>query len=196
MNYIKRGEACDKLNIHYVTLLNMAERKEIETIQIGKQQLYNVEKFMKEKGIIKNMTKRKICYCRVSSRKQIEDLNRQIEVMKITYPTYEIIKDIGSGLNYNRPGLLKIINYAMEGEIEEVIVAYKDRLTRFGYELIEYIIKEKSGGKITIINNIEEKTPTEELTTDILSIMNVYVAKMNGLRKYKKLIKEELCNTK
>ena len=112
---------------------------------------------MKEKGIIKNMTKRKICYCRVSSRKQIEDLNRQIELMKITYPTYEIIKDIGSGLNYNRPGLLKIINYAMEGEIEEVIVAYKDRLTRFGYELIEYIIKEKSGGKITIINNIEEK---------------------------------------
>ena len=63
-------------------------------------------------------------------------------------------------------------------------------MTRFGYELIEWIIQKYSRGKITIINKREEKTPLEEITKDIISIMNVYVAKINGLRKYKSTIKE------
>jgi len=81
--------------------------------------------------------------------------------------------------------LKEIISEAINGEINEVVVAYKDRLTRFGYELIEWLIKEYSNGKIIVINRDEEATPTEELTKDILAIMNVYVAKVNGLRKYK-----------
>lgn len=58
--------------------------------------------------------------------------------------------------------------------------------------MIEYIITKYSNGKITIINKKEEETPTEEVTKDLLAIMNVYVAKVNGLRKYKKSIKEEI----
>ena len=101
-----------------------------------------------------------ICYCRVSSQKQKEDLNRQIakknkfffaicakiknlqifdfgqiQFMKLNFPNYEIIYDIASGLNYNRKGLRLIINYAINNEINELIIAYKDRLTRFGFEL-------------------------------------------------------------
>ncbi|NBP16244.1 IS607 family transposase, partial [bacterium] len=68
-------------------------------------------------------------------------------------------------------------------------VAYKDRLSRFGFEMIEWLIEKYSNGKIIVINKTEEKTPTEEITKDIISIMNVYVAKINGLRKYKKEIK-------
>ena len=75
--------------------------------------------------------------------------------------------------------------------MEVLVIAYKDRLVRFGYELIENIINEKNG-KIIIINNTEEKTPVEELSLDLVSIMNVYVAKVNGLRKYKKLMTESL----
>ena len=71
-------------------------------------------------------------------------------------------------------------------------IAYKDRLTRFGYELIEWIIKDKSNGIITILNNNEELTPTEEISKDIITIMNVYVAKINGLRKYKTPIQLEI----
>ena len=78
------------------------------------------------------------------------------------------------------------------GEIEELIIAYKDRLTRFGYEMLEFLINKYSNGKIIIINNDEEQTPTEELTKDIISIMNVYVAKINGLRKYKNQIKNDI----
>ena len=85
---------------------------------------------------------------------------------------------------------------AINGEIEELVIAYKDRLTRFGYEMIEWLISKYSNGKIIIINKTEEETPVEELTNDIVSIMNVYVAKVNGLRKYKTHIKEEIKNDK
>jgi len=192
MEFVKRKEACEKLGIHYKTLLSIAERGEIKIVKIGKQQLYNVEEYMKTKEMKVEKMKRKICYCRVSSLKQKEDLGRQEEMMKSLYPSYEIIKDIGSGINYNRKGLQKLIKYALDGEIDEVVIEYKDRLTRFGYELIEYIIKEQSNGRIKILNKDEEKTPMEEMTVDLVSIMNVYVAKINGLRKYKKMIKDDL----
>ena len=132
----------------------------------------------------------------MSSNKQKEDLQRQIEYMKSKYPTHEIIKDIGSGINYKRKGLLEIIDMGIKGEIEEVIVAYKDRMTRFGFELIEYIINKYSNGKIRIENIEEEQTPQEEIVKDIMAIMNVYVAKINGLRKYKKIIKHNIIRKK
>lgn len=107
--------------------------------------------------------------------------------MKNKYPTYELIEDIGSGINFNRKGLRKIIKYGIEGMIDTVVVAYKDRLTRFVYELIEDIINEYSKGKIIIEENKDNhKGPKEKLVDDVLQILNVYVAKLNGLRKYNK----------
>jgi excisionase family DNA binding protein len=193
-NYKTRKEVCDALGIHYITLYKLAEKGEIETIKIGDRQYYNLNKYM-SKIKMEKVNKKNICYCRVSSQKQKEDLNRQINFMKEKYKDYSIIKDIGSGLNFNRPGLKEIINLAIKGEINEIIITYKDRLARFGFELIENLIKEYSNGKITILNKDEEATPTEELTKDIVSIMNVYVAKVNGLRKYKNKIKETIKKT-
>ena len=192
-SYLTRKEATKLLGIHYHTLYKLAKKKEIETVKIGSRQLYNVNKYLQSKKIINiNQVRRKICYCRVSSSKQKEDLNRQIEQMTKKYPEYELIKDIGSGLNMNRDGLNKIIDYAIKGEIEILVIAYKDRLVRFGYEMIERLIKEYSDGIIRIENAKEEETPMIELSKDIVSIMNVYVAKMNGLRKYKKLITDDI----
>ena len=114
--------------------------------------------------------------------------------MKKEYPYHEIITNVASGLNYNREGLQKLLTHAMNGEVNEVVIAYKDRLTRFGFEMIEWIIKEKSNGVIKILNNNEEQTPTEEISKDIISIMNIYVAKVNGLRKYKKNLRKQLFN--
>jgi excisionase family DNA binding protein len=196
-SYLTRKEASKVLGIHYHTLYRLANDKEIETVMIGNRQLYNVNKYLQSKKIMNiNQVRRKICYCRVSSGKQKEDLKRQIEVMKKIYPTFEIISDIGSGLNLNRDGLKKIVDYAIKGEIEILVVAYKDRLARFGYDLIERLIKEYSNGEIKVENNDEEKTPMDELSKDIVAIMNVYVAKMNGLRKYKKLLKDDIKNNK
>ena len=191
MEYVKRKEALEVLGICYKTLYKIADNKEIDTAKLGSNTVYNVNKYLRDHNISK-INKKKICYCRVSSNKQKEDLKRQVEYMEKRYPNNIIIKDIGSGLNYKRKGLQEIIVMVIGGEIEELIIAYKDRLTRFGYEMLEFLINKYSNGKIIIINNDEEQTPTEELTKDIISIMNVYVAKINGLRKYKNQIKNDI----
>ena len=143
------------------------------------------------KNIKNKIVRKKICYCRVSSIGQKEDLERQVNYMKKHYPTYEIIKDIASGLNFKRKGLNKIIKEAISGEIEEIVVAYKDRLSRFGYDLIELLVVEYSKGKITVLNK-REINSQEEIMEDLMQIMNVYVAKINGSRKYSKNIKKNV----
>lgn len=97
-----------------------------------------------------------------------------------------LIEDIGSGINLTKRGILKIIDIGIKGYIEELVVVYKDRLARFGYDLIKYIIETYSNGKIIIINEKENIEPEEEMVKDVLQIMNVFVAKMNGRRKYNK----------
>ena len=194
---VPRREVLKVLNVHYQTLRNMVERGDIDTVSMGNKKLYNLDKYLRVNGVTnRGKIRRKICYCRVSSNKQRPDLKRQIEYMKLKYPHYEILSDIGSGLNYNRPKLNIIIDYAINGEIDELVVAYKDRLARFGYEIIERLITKYSNGKIIIINKTEEETPEEEITKDIITIMNVYTAKINGLRKYKKKIKDEIMKKK
>lgn len=190
---VSRKEVLKVLKIHYHTLNAMAERKEIEMIRIGHKRMFNLDKYLRNKGLIP--TDRKfICYCRVSSHKQKEDLDRQIQQMKSVYPTYEIVSDIGSGLNFDRVGLNKIIDIAISGKLEVLVVAYKDRLARFGFDLIELLIDKYSHGKVLVLNKQEEATPQEEITRDLMAIMNVYVAKINGLRKYKPKIKEMIKN--
>jgi predicted site-specific integrase-resolvase len=188
-NFVSRKIVLETLNIHYNTLQNLVKRKEIEYVIVGRKRSYNLNKYIRDNNIQINK-KENICYCRVSSKKQSEDLERQIEYMRNLYPNYRIISDIGSGLNFNRRGLIEIINMAINSKLENLIIAYKDRLARFGYELIEYIIKNYSNGKIIIINKTEESTPFEEVSKDIISIMNIYVAKVNGMRKYKKPIND------
>lgn len=89
-----------------------------------------------------------------------------------------------------RRKLQKIISLAIEGKIGEVVVAHKDRLVRFGFDMIENIINKYSNGKIIVINN-DKLSPEEEITQDLLSIINVFSARVNGLRKYKKQIKKD-----
>jgi predicted site-specific integrase-resolvase len=138
--------------------------------------------------------KRKICYCRVSTSSQKEDLNRQIEFFKTRFPEYEIIKDLGSGLNFKRKGFKTILDEAINGNIGEVVmVTHKDRLRRFGFELIEGIISEYSNGKIVVLNKKETST-NEELINDLISIITVFSSRMYGLRSSK--IKSKLKSTK
>ena len=92
---------------------------------------------------IPERTKLTIGYCRVSSSKQQDDLERQIEVVK-TYLTaqgkpFEIITDIGSGINYNKHGLLEVLRKINNEDTDKIVVLYKDRLVRFGFELIKQI---------------------------------------------------------
>jgi len=195
--YIGKKKAMDILGISALTLLKLEELNKIEVIKtIGGHRKYNVLKYIKEnkkesetivkKDKIKNIEKMNICYVRVSTNGQKTDLEHQKKYMIKKYPNYEIIEDIGSGINFNRKGLRKIIKLGIEGKINKLIVASKDRLTRFGFELIEDLIKEYSNGEIIIENEKEDKEPKDELVDDVLQILNVYTAKMNGLIKYNK----------
>ncbi|HIB85172.1 MAG TPA: hypothetical protein EYO59_11420 [Chromatiaceae bacterium] len=97
--YKSRKETLNILGISYPTLYKMADKKKIEVIQVGSRQMYNINKYL-QKIKSENPSKRNICYCRVSSRKQKEDLKRQIKFMKEKYPNYEIISDIASEAAY------------------------------------------------------------------------------------------------
>ena len=185
------------LDISHMTLIKMVKENKIEYIKtVGGQRKYNVEKYILDNKNTKSTEKinsekinsdvrKRICYVRVSTNGQKDDLERQKKYMLTKYENYELIEDIGSGINFNRKGLRKIIKYAIEGKIEKLVIAYKDRLTRFGFDLIKDIIEEYSNGEIIIEENKEEKDPKEEIVEDVLQILNVYTAKINGMRKYK-----------
>ena len=130
-----------------------------------------------------------ICYCRVSSTKQKDDLARQVAFMRNQFPESEIIKDIGSGLNFKRQGLRTILDRANKGYKLTVIVTHRDRLCRFGFDLIEYVIKQ-NGGEIMVLDRVET-SPQSELTEDILAILHHFSCRMHGLRRYTKAISED-----
>ncbi len=198
MEHFKGGkQAAEILGVHQRTLYLWEKKGLIETVRTpGNKRLYNVNKFLEDNKCKENIcnnlddldkeTKLNIAYIRVSSQTQKNDLERQKQLMVHKFPNHIIIEDIGSGLNLNKRGIRKIIHLAIEGKINELVVAHRDRLTRFGFELIEEIINKYSKGKIVILSEPEKLEPEEEIVKDIMSIMNVYVAKINGMRKYKK----------
>ncbi|KXZ40426.1 Predicted site-specific integrase-resolvase [Alkalithermobacter thermoalcaliphilus JW-YL-7 = DSM 7308] len=144
---------------------------------------------------IKNVKhERKIIgYCRVSSNKQKDDLERQIQYVKEYMIAkgyqFEIITDIGSAINYNKQGLNKLIDMITNNEVEKIVILYKDRLVRSGYELIENLCS-KYGTSIEVIDNTE-KTEEQELVEDLIQIITVFSCKLQGKKanKAKKMIK-------
>lgn len=129
-----------------------------------------------------------ICYARVSQNKQKEDLKRQVQFLNERYPSAEIVQDIGSGLNFKRKGLLSVLERAMQGECITLVVAYKDRLARFGFDLIEWCI-ERTGGKVVVLGK-KDTSPSDELVNDLMAIITVFSSRLHGLRSYRNKIKE------
>lgn len=128
-----------------------------------------------------------IGYARVSSKKQSDDLDRQVNNLKLyldnKYQTYEIITDIGSGINYTKKGLQLLIEKINKKEVDIIVVLYKDRLLRFGFELIEYFAR-INNVKIEVLDKVN-KTQDEELVEDLIQIITVVSYKIQGKRKNK-----------
>jgi predicted site-specific integrase-resolvase len=185
MGYVPLREAVKRLGLHKNTLRKYADNGIIPSIRNpAGQRMYDVEAYLG--ASIGNAL---ICYCRVSSTKQRDDLTRQVAYMQSVYPQAEIIKDIGSGLNFKRKGLRSLLDRLLKGDKLTIVVACKDRLCRFGFELIQYLV-EQNGGQIVVL----DKTvycPSSELRQDLLSIIHVFSCRMHGLRKYGKKIKED-----
>lgn len=153
---------------------------------------YTYDQYLEFKGL-KNIVDRKIViYTRVSTSNQKDDLFNQVEFLKNFANAKgmivdEVIKDIGSGLNYNRKRWNKLLEECMENKIETILITHKDRFIRFGYDWFERFLG-KFDTKIIVVNN-ESLSPQEELVQDIISILHVFSCRIYGLRKYKKKIK-------
>ena len=137
-----------------------------------------------------------IAYARVSSNDQKEDLIRQIHVLELYCSKhgyqYEIIQDLGSGMNYYKRGLTKLIDLILNNEVERLVLTHKDRLLRFGAELIFSICEAKNVEVIIINKGDENPNFEEELAKDVLEIITVFSARLYGARskKNKKLIQD------
>lgn len=196
MKILKPKEVSQMLNVTVKTLQNWDySGKLVAKRNPNNRRYYTFEQLNKFLGKEKIPTKKTIIgYCRVSSNKQKDDLQRQIENVK-TYMfskgyQFEIIQDIGPGINYNKKGLNNLIQMIISNQIERIVVAYKDRLLRFGFELVENICK-LYDVEIEIIDNTE-KTEEQELVEDLVQIITVFSCKLNGKRanRLKKIARE------
>ena len=199
MSYYKMGEFSKRTGLSIQTLRLWDSNGKLKPAYVteGKHRYYSEEQLNRILGIkLDKQEKRTIGYARVSSNKQKDDLIRQVENLK-TYMIargyqFEIIEDIGSGINYNKKGLNKLINKITNREVDKIVILYKDRLLRFGFELIENLCK-KYEVEIEIIDNTE-KSEEQELVEDLVQIITVFSCKLQGKRanKAKKMIKELL----
>jgi putative resolvase len=123
-----------------------------------------------------------ICYCRVSSAKQRDDLERQVDNLRTRFPGAEIIKDVGSGLNFKRKGLQTLLERLLRGDKLKVVVAHRDRLVRFGFDAIRFLV-EKNGGEILVLDPYMGSAESE-LTADLLAILHHFSCRMHGMRSH------------
>ena len=184
-NMVTSKKAVEKLGVSPNTLRRWADAGTIKTIRTpAGQRLYDVHSFLAS-----GKERRKIIYCRVSSRNQRPDLESQIKYLRERYPNHEIIEYIGSGLNFKRKGLNALLGSILDGDVSEVVVSHRDRLCRFGFDLIESLAN-KYDCKLMVCDE-SKLSPQAELVQDLLSIIHVFSCRLYGLRKYSNKIKKD-----
>ncbi len=130
-----------------------------------------------------------IIYCRVSSRAQQPDLERQVIAVSSKYPEAEVVAEIGGGLNFKRKKLLAILGRIMSGTVSRLIVAHKDRLARFGFDLFQWLC-EQNGCELVVLNETN-LSPEQEMVEDLLAILHCFSSRLYGLRKYKTQMRQD-----
>jgi len=184
---LRPKEACQLLGISYSTLLRWIREGKIRvvTTEGGK---YRIPYSEIKKYLERREEPRAVIYARVSSADQKEDLERQINYLTNYatakgYKVVEVLEDIASGLNTQRKGLLNLFKLVEERSIDVVLITYKNRLTRFGFEYIEEFFS-TMGVKIEVIFGEEPKDATQELVEDLIFIITSFAG--NGIRSHKK----------
>jgi len=131
-----------------------------------------------------------VLYARVSSNTQRDDLVNQVKYLEENVEDYDrVITDVGSGLNMRRKGFLKLLRMILKNEVSKVVVAYPDRLVRFGFEIVEEVCKAHNC-EIVVLNR-EDETPEQELIEDLISILVSFSGELCGVgsHKYEKVRK-------
>ena len=188
---LRPKEVCQLLGISYSTLLRWIREGKIRavTTEGGK---YRIPYSEVKKYLERREETRAVIYARVSSADQKEDLERQVNYLTNYatakgYKVVEVLKDVASGLNTGRKGLLKLFKLVESRSVDVVLVTYKDRLTRFGFEYLEEFFS-AMGTHIEVVFGEEPKDATQELVEDLISIMTSFAGKIYGMRSHKKTL--------
>ena len=183
--FIKIGKAAEILGVSIQTLRrwenwnNFSHRK-----SAGGTRYYDLDKLLGLKNTGTDLT---IAYARVSSHDQKEDLIRQanyFHLLSFSWLEHEVIQDLGSGMNYYKKGLKRLLDLILERKIRRLVLTHKDRLLRFGAELI-FALCQTRQVEVVIINQGDEASFEEELAKDVLEIITVFSARLYGARSHK-----------
>ncbi len=191
-NY-KPKEFAELLNVSVKTLQRWDREKTLVANRTPtNRRYYTYDQYLQFKGIGRDTDSRKIViYTRVSTRNQTDDLENQVDFLQQYVNAKgliadDIVRDYGSGLNYNRKKWNQLLNEVMENKIKVIFISHKDRFVRFGFDWFEKFCN-KFNVEIVVVKN-EKLSPPEELVQDIVSILQVFSCRLYGLRKYKKQI--------
>ena len=184
--FIKIGEAAKILGVSVQTLRRWEETETIiPARKIRGTRYYDYNQLTGVKDRESELT---IGYARVSSHDQKKDLERQKNVLSSYCAakgwSFEIVSDLGSGMNYRKKGLKKLLDAILERKIKRLVLTHKDRLLRFGAELI-FALCEVRQVEVVIINQGDESSFEEELAKDVLEIITVFSARLYGARSHK-----------
>ena len=191
-NY-KPKEFAELLNVTVKTLQRWDREKTLVANRTPtNRRCYTYDQYLQFKGIGRDADSRKIViYTRVSTRNQADDLENQVDFLQNYVNAKglivdEVIRDYGSGLNYNRKKWNQLLGEVMENKVKMIFVSHKDRFVRFGFDWFEKFCN-KFNVEIVVVKN-DKLSPHEELVQDIVSILHVFSCRLYGLRKYKKQI--------
>ena len=184
------GEASEILGVSISTLRRWDKDGKLKPEKTASgHRRYDISKLKPELyGESKLEARKTVAYARVSSHDQKPDLERQKQVLELYCAkqgwTYEIISDLGSGMNYHKKGLKRLLNDVLSEKVGRLVIAHKDRLLRFGAELI-FAICEAKQVEVVILNQGEDTTFEEDLAKDILEIITIFSARLYGSRSQK-----------
>ncbi|CAM4295637.1 IS607 family transposase [Bacillus mobilis] len=189
---INIGKAAKELGVTVQTIRVWEKEGKIKSERTeGGHRRYDLNELLRLKDSrqkIKTEDKKALIYARVSTRNKKNDLERQKNVLELFCAAkgwkYTILEDIGSGLNYEKKGLKELIRMIETNQIHTLVLNYKDRLLRYGSEIIFEMCRWHNIDVI-ILNDEENKTYEEELVEDVLSIITVFSAKLYGSRSHK-----------
>jgi len=184
------GEASEVLGVSVSTLRRWDKEGRLSPERTASgHRRYDISKLKPELyRTFEHESRKTIAYARVSSHDQKNDLERQKQVLEMYCAkhgwTYEIISDLGSGMNYYKKGLKKLLSEILAEKVGRLIITHKDRLLRFGAELV-FAVCEAKGVEIVILNQGEDTTFEEDLAEDVLEIITVFSARLYGSRSRK-----------
>ena len=184
------GEASKVLGVSITTLRRWEKEGRLQPDEItqGGHRRYDLVKLRPELFRLQRSDRKTVAYARVSSHDQKEDLERQKQVLEMFCVsqgwTFEVVADLGSGMNYHKKGLKRLLNAILQDEVGRLVITHKDRLLRFGAELV-FAICEAKEMEVVILNQGEDTTFEEDLAKDVLEIITVFSARLYGSRSRK-----------